>query len=100
MNEDAPDHSLAERIAEAVKGYYRQADSVPLSARELLAWYGSLSPQDQAHVHTLGPYHWAVLPLFKRYVLEQRGHSLAAYMQRHLTPPEFDYWLAQQDAPN
>jgi hypothetical protein len=96
MSEKKHDGSREERIAHAMQAYYRQGQDMPLLATDLLAWYRSLAPSDQAHVHALGPYHWAVLPTFKRYVLEQRGYSLVAYLQSHLTASDFAYWLAQQ----
>jgi hypothetical protein len=86
-----------ERIAQVTRDYYRQADDFSLSAQELFAWYRTLLSQAQADVVALGPYHWAVLPAFKRYVLEKRGHSLSAYLKLHLTPAEFAYWCEQPE---
>jgi hypothetical protein len=85
------------RIAQAVRDYYRQADGFSLSAQELFAWYRTLPPQAQADVVALGPYHWAVLPAFKRYVLEKRGYLLSSYLKLHLAPADFAYWCEQPE---
>jgi hypothetical protein len=81
-----------ERVAAALHAYYRQADCFQLTAQELLDWYKALSPQAQGEVTSLSPYHWSVLPQFKRYALENRGYRLQEYLIAYLTPDELAYW--------
>jgi hypothetical protein len=84
------------RVAAAVRAYYSQADGFQVTAQELLEWYRSLSPPARGAMASLGPYHWSVLPQFKRYALENRGYHLQEYLIMHLTPGELAYWLKNQ----
>lgn len=89
--------TLPEQVAQALVAYYRQADGFVVSAQELLAWYTSLTLPEKEDVRRLGPYHWAMLPKYKRFLLERRGYSLRAYLALHLTTPAFAHWAATTD---
>ena len=92
------DHlSPREKVAETVLAYYRLADTLPATARELAGWVDKLPVLEKAKLLVIGLQQAIVLPAFKRYVLEARGYSMRAYMQAHLSPTELRYWVDDND---
>lgn len=84
--------SLAEKVAETVIAYYKLADVMPATALDLAYWLDGLPSQEKVELIAIGLIQAPKLPAFKRYVLEERGHYMEAYMQAHLTPSELTYW--------
>jgi hypothetical protein len=86
-----------EKVLQALVAYYRQAEGLEVNEEELRAWFATLAPQQRHTVALVNPTYWALLPECRRYLLECRGHSLAAYLSSHLTAAELAHWVGQAD---
>jgi hypothetical protein len=86
-----------EKVLQALGAYYRQAEGLEVNEEELRAWFATLAPQQRHTVALVNPTYWALLPECRRYLLECRGHSLAAYLSSHLTAAELAHWVGQAD---
>jgi hypothetical protein len=86
-----------EEVLQVLVAYYRQADALVVSEEELRVWFATLVPQQRHAVALVNPNYWVLLPECRRYLLECRGHSLAAYLSSHLTAAELAQWLGQAD---
>jgi hypothetical protein len=86
-----------EEVLQVLVAYYRQADALVVREVELRAWFATLVPQQRHAVALVNPTYWVLLPECRRYLLECRGHSLAAYLSSHLTAAELAHWLEQAD---
>jgi hypothetical protein len=86
-----------EKVLQVLVAYYRQADALVVSEEELRTWFATLVPQQRHAVVLVNPTYWVLLPECRRYLLECRGHSLAAYLSSHLTAAELAHWVAQAD---
>jgi hypothetical protein len=82
-----------ERIASGALAYYRQVDELLPSIFELMAWVAGLRLEVQAEVLCLNLVGLLLLPPFRRYLLERRGYSMAAYMAACLSSADFLYWV-------
>ena len=89
--------TTSEKVAETVVAYYRLLEVASSTAEELASWFDSLFPDARAELNLIGLHRAILLPSFKRYVLEKRGHSMQAYMAAHLTPQELLYWVDDGD---
>jgi hypothetical protein len=85
--------SPAEKVTETVIAYYKLAEITSATALELAYWIDGFPSWEQVELLTIGLTQVVKLPAFKRYVLEERGHYVAAYMQAHLTPSELTHWV-------
>jgi hypothetical protein len=86
-----------EKVLQVLVAYYRQAEGLEVSEEELRAWFATLVPQQRHAVTLISPNCWELLPECRRYLLECRGHSLAAYLSSHLTAAELAQWVVQTD---
>jgi hypothetical protein len=89
--------TTAEKVTETVLAYYRLAEVLPASAKELASWFDSLLPDMRTEVNLVGLQQAILLPAFKRYLLEWRGYPMQTYMAMHLTPQELRYWVDDND---
>jgi hypothetical protein len=89
--------TTAEKVTETVLAYYRLAEVLPASAKELASWFDSLLPDMRTEVNLVGLQQAILLPAFKRHLLERRGYPMQAYMAMHLTPHELRYWVNDND---
>jgi hypothetical protein len=78
-----------ERVASIALAYYRQADELLPSMSELVAWIARLRLEVRTEVLSLNLAGLLLLPAFRRYILERRGYSMAAY----LSGADFLYWV-------
>jgi hypothetical protein len=86
----------AERVAKVELAYYQQADQMVFRAKDMLAWYATLSLAEQGEVGFIGIPNWKKLPSLKGYVLERHGYSLPAFMASHLLLADLLYWKAKR----
>jgi hypothetical protein len=86
--------TLPEEIARAEAAYYQQLAASDLTAAEFAAFLSHLPPKAQLAVGAAGVEANRDLLPFRRYVLEQRGQPLAAYLLAQLSPAAFTYWQA------
>lgn len=88
----SPPNSIAERIEAVAAAYYRQMEQFCPLERDLIEWFVQLSTDDKTAAAGLRYERWPTLTGFKRYFLEKKGHSLPAYMARHLSAQELAHW--------
>lgn len=86
--------TLPEEIAQTEAGYYQQLSKSDLTAAEFNAFLSHLPSKAQLAVAATGFESNRDLLPFRRYVLEQRGQPLAAYLLKQLSPIAFAYWEA------
>ncbi|WP_210520363.1 hypothetical protein [Hymenobacter terricola] len=77
--------------------YYRQARNVAATAADFSAWLASLPAAARARAEARGPAAARLVPDFKRFLLEARGHRLVDFMASRLAPTVLAYWLALPD---
>jgi hypothetical protein len=82
-----------ERVASIALAYYRQANELLPSMSELVAWIAGLRLEVRTEVLPLNLAGLLLLPAFRRYILERRGYSMAAYMAAYLSGADFLYWV-------
>jgi hypothetical protein len=97
MNQLNPVVTPTEKVLQVLVAYYCQADALVVSEEELRVWFATLVPQQRHTVALMNHNYWVLLPECRRYLLECRGHSLAAYLSSHLTTAELAQWLGQAD---
>jgi hypothetical protein len=88
--------TLPEEIARTEAAYYQQLSDSELTAAAFAAFISHLPPKAQLAVGAAGVGANRDLLPFRRYVLEQRGQPLAAYLRAQLSPAAFAYWQAQR----
>jgi len=86
--------TLLEEIAQTEAAYYQQLSELELTAAEFAAFLSHLPPKARLTVGATGVEANRDLLPFRRYVLEQRGQPLGAYLLAQLSPAAFAYWQA------
>ena len=93
MPPTTPSQQTTEKVAETILAYYRQANDFVATAVEFATWFDELPAPLRLQMYPRGLRYCLALPPLKRYVLEQRGYSMPAYMSTHLTPKELMHWV-------
>jgi hypothetical protein len=88
--------TLPEECAHVAAAYYALVCDADLSADDFAAFLSHLPPKAQAAVGAGGFEANRHLLPFRRYVLEQRGRPMPAYMQEHLSSSAWNYWQTLQ----
>jgi hypothetical protein len=89
--------TTAEKVVATAVAYYRQADLLKPSRKELIYWLATCSAAEQAKMLPIKVEALMLIPAFKRYVLESRGCAMAAYMAARLSPKELLHWVDDGD---
>jgi len=87
-----PSPAVATKVSEVALAYYRQMELFAPQERDLIDWFIQLSKDEKTNAAAVRPDSWPALTEFKRYYLEQQGHSMSGYMTAHLTAKDLSWW--------
>ncbi len=85
---------LLSEITAAARAYYAQANQVPLTATDFLAWLDELPARRRAEVLKRGFVASRAAPQFLRYCLEWRGYAMREFMAARLSVAAYELWAA------